>query len=71
MDAERNQLEGARRALGEVRGPVLRATHRGVLVLQTEAARRMMERLRHLRAAPEPEPLEDPAGGRYPAPNGA
>ena len=55
MDAERNEFEEERRAREDISGPVLRATRRGALVLQTENARRMMQRLRHLRAVPEPK----------------
>ena len=60
MDAERKQAEGARRALEAAGGMVLRATRRGALVLETENARRMMQRFRKLQPEPEPEPARDP-----------
>jgi hypothetical protein len=65
MEADRNEVEGARRVIEEVTGPVLRATRRGALILETENARRMMRRLRDLRPVPEGEPDEPgpaPAG---------
>jgi hypothetical protein len=45
MHANRKPAEGARRLVNAERGPVLRATPRGTLVVQTENARRMMRRI--------------------------
>jgi hypothetical protein len=39
-----------------VTGTVLRSTTRGALVLETENARRMMQRLRHLKDSVDPQP---------------
>jgi hypothetical protein len=54
MEADRRQMQGARRANDESSGVDLRATHRGALILQTENARRMMQRLRRFKPAAEP-----------------
>jgi len=53
MTADRRELESARRATGGASGLDLRATHRGALILQTENARRMMQRLRSLKSRSE------------------
>jgi hypothetical protein len=60
MDAERRQAEGARRALETASGTVLKATRRGALVLETENARRMMQRFRKLKPVREGDPAQDP-----------
>lgn len=60
MEAEaRNDLAGTRRALEAIGGPVLRATRRGALVLQTENARRMMRRVREELEPAAAEPAAD------------
>lgn len=58
-DADRTEPRGARRALENASGTVLRATRRGVLVLETENARRMMRRFRALAPDPNEESVDD------------
>jgi hypothetical protein len=48
MEADRTDAAAG----GAPTGPVLRATHRGALVLETENARRMMRRLTQLSDRP-------------------
>lgn len=67
MDSDRRETDGARREPSSTSGPVLRATRRGALVLETENARKMMRRLRKLRPQPDTDGSGDvgtaPAGG--------
>jgi hypothetical protein len=60
MDSPLDKIDNARRAVESAGGFALRATGRGALVLQTENARRMMQRVgRFKRDAPAPGAPED------------
>jgi hypothetical protein len=67
MTADRREVEGASRPADRSSGVDLRATHRGVLVLQTENARRMMRRLRRFKPGSEPATEGGDAPGTAPA----
>jgi hypothetical protein len=56
-ERDRMGSRAGRRAMESTSGTVIRATRRGVLVLETENARRMMRRFRALKPDPEPDPV--------------
>jgi hypothetical protein len=56
-ERDRTDSHAARRAVERASGTVIRATRRGVLVLETENARRMMRRFQSLKPDPEADPV--------------
>jgi hypothetical protein len=56
-ERDRTGPRAARRTLENASGTVIRATRRGVLVLETENARRMMRRFQSLKPDPETDPV--------------